>query len=98
MKRIFRVGVEFLTPCSTSIGEQNIDFIGVLLYLFDQSLDFTGLRKVGGDGNGFAVSREIVESCAGFFAGFCFTGCDEDFGAACLGESGGKVLLECIYG
>lgn len=92
LERILRVLVEFLSPCCTSIGKQDIYFIRVLLHLFNQSLNFSGFCEVGGDGDGFAVSGEFVESCAGFFAGFLLSGCDEDLGAAGLGEP--ESLLE----
>jgi hypothetical protein len=69
--------VELCSPGCSSIGEQNVDLVRVLLHLFHQSLDFTGLGKIGGDGDGFAVAGESVEGSAGFFAGLCFAGCDD---------------------
>jgi hypothetical protein len=52
------------------------------------------LGDVGWDGDGFAREWERVEGGAGFFACCGFAGCDEDFGAAGLDETGmGKLWI-----
>jgi hypothetical protein len=82
--------VEFRAPGCTSVGEEDIHMIGMLLHLLDQSLNF---RHLG------AVCRYGVCSCAGLFVGqgiqrynrfIASTGLpagNEDFGAAGLKKS-----------
>lgn len=87
LESILGVLVEFLSPCCSCVGEEDIHFIRVLLHLFDQSLDFAGFRNICGDGDGFAVPGKGVEGGTCFLAGFRFAGGDEDLGAAGLGEA-----------
>lgn len=87
LESILRVVVELCSPCCTCVGKQDIDLVCVLPHLLDQSLNLTGLRNVGGNGDGFAVAGKGVQGGACLLAGLLFTGCDEDLGAAGLSES-----------
>lgn len=87
------MGIELLSPCRSGVGEQDIHLICMLLHLLDQSLDFTGLRDIGGNGDGFAITGESVESCTCLLAGLRLAGRDEDLGATGLGESERRIRI-----
>jgi hypothetical protein len=79
--------VNVTSPCSARIRKQNVHVIGVLLYLFDQSLNLGYFGAVGGNGVCFRARLFVgkcVEGCNGFIARAGFAAGDENFGAACL--------------
>jgi hypothetical protein len=84
-----RVLIEALAPGGAGIGEQNIDMVGVLADLGDESLDLTVLGEICGNGVCLAAGGEGVQGVNGFLAGFGLAGGDEDFGASSLEETVG---------
>ena len=83
----FGMFIKSRSPSCSSIREQDVYMVGLLLNFFDQSFHFAGLGEIGGYRVCFARARECVERLDRFFAGFGFAGCDEDFGAAGLEET-----------
>lgn len=86
--------IEFLSPRSPCVREQDIDMIGRLCYLADEMLNAFELRAVGGYGNGFCAGGEVGEGVEGFhrgFAGVGFAGGDVDFRGAGLEKPKQKV-------
>ena len=72
----------------------------MLLYLFDQPLDFRELGAICGNGVCFCAGLLVgkcVEGCDGFVAGAGFAAGDEDFGAAGLEEALFGLSVECFW-
>lgn len=75
-KGIVRVCVKGGAPCGTGVGEEDVDVVGGLGDLGDQTLDLRDLGGVGGDGDGDGARSfvgEGVEGRDGFFAGRCLS-------------------------
>lgn len=90
------MGVEFLAPGGTGIGEEDVDVVGCFRHFCQQMFYSLDLGGVGRDGNGLgarSLVREGIESGAGFFAGFGLAGGDVDLGAAGLEEAGCNVSV-----
>lgn len=90
-ERIRGVCLERSPPCSSGIGEEDVDVVGCLRDLGGEAFDLGDLRRVGGDGDGAgagAFPGQGVQFADGLVAGAGFAGGDVDFGAAGLEEAG----------
>jgi hypothetical protein len=77
-------------PRSSRIRKQNINVIGVLRYLLDQSFNLGNLGAIRGDGYGNCAGSEVgegIENCTRLFACLRLAGRYEDLGAARLEQS-----------
>jgi hypothetical protein len=73
--------IDVTSPCSSRIREQNVHVIGVLLYLFDQSLNLGYFGAVGGNRvcfRAWLLVGKCVQGCYGFIACAGFAAGDED--------------------
>ena len=84
------MSIELLAPCSSCIGEQDIDVIGVLADLLEEGLDAFNSSGIGGDGDGLGARLEVrkgVQRLDGLLTGLGLARGDEDLGGASLKET-----------
>lgn len=95
-KGIVRVSIELLAPCSSCIGEQDIDVIGVLADLLKERLDAFNSSGIGGDGDSLGTRLEVgksVQRLDGLLTGLCLARGDEDLGGPGLKETRDSTRL-----